>query len=61
MTSYLGIREKAHIISGSNQAVVVSGAAGACGMAAGQVSQVKCGNYIIQMHKIMQHICNILV
>ena len=38
LTSYLGIREKAHIRSGANQAVVVSGAAGACGMAAGQVS-----------------------
>ena len=38
LTSYLGIREKAHITSGANQAVVVSGAAGACGMAAGQVS-----------------------
>ena len=38
LTSYIGIREKAHINSGSNQAMVISGAAGACGMAAGQVS-----------------------
>jgi len=38
LTSYIGIKEKAHINSGSNQAMVISGAAGACGMAAGQVS-----------------------
>ena len=39
LTSFLGIREKAHITPGANQSVVVSGAAGACGMAAGQVSK----------------------
>lgn len=39
LTSFLGIREKAHIKPGANQSVAVSGAAGACGMAAGQVSK----------------------
>ena len=38
LTSYIGIREKAHIKPDSNQAMVISGAAGACGMAAGQVT-----------------------
>ena len=37
LTAILGIREKAHIVPGKNQTVVVSGAAGACGTAAGQV------------------------
>ena len=37
LTGILGIREKAHIVPGRNQTVVVSGAAGACGTAAGQV------------------------
>ena len=38
LTSYIGLKEKAHIEPGANQVVVISGAAGACGMAAGQVS-----------------------
>ena len=37
LTSYFGIKERAYITAGANQTVVVSGAAGACGMAAGQV------------------------
>ena len=37
LTSYIGLKEKAHIEPGANQVVVISGAAGACGMAAGQV------------------------
>ena len=37
LTSFFGIKEKAHIKSGANQTVVISGAAGACGIAAGQV------------------------
>lgn len=37
LTSYIGLKEKAHIEPGANQVVVISGAAGACGMVAGQV------------------------
>ena len=37
LTSYIGLKEKAHIKPGANQAVVISGAAGACRIAAGQV------------------------
>lgn len=37
LTGILGIREKAHIVPGKNQTVVISGAAGGCGTAAGQV------------------------
>ena len=38
LTSYFGIKEKGRIQPGANQTVVISGAAGACGMAAGQVT-----------------------
>ncbi|CAH3035387.1 unnamed protein product [Pocillopora meandrina] len=44
LTSYIGLKEKAHIEPGANQVVVISGAAGACGMAAGQIAKLEgCG------------------
>ncbi len=38
LTSLIGLWEKGHLTEGANQAAVISGAAGACGSAAGQVT-----------------------
>ncbi|XP_067847214.1 prostaglandin reductase 2 isoform X3 [Heptranchias perlo] len=52
LTSLLGVREKGHVKPGTNQTMVVSGAAGACGMLAGQMNK---NSHIILCGQISQY------
>lgn len=47
LTALLGVREKGHVTAGTNQTMVVSGAAGACGSIAGQIGRLDgCGRVV---------------
>ncbi|XP_041070458.1 prostaglandin reductase 2 isoform X2 [Carcharodon carcharias] len=41
LSSLLGVREKGHVTPGANQTMVISGAAGVCGMLAGQIGRLE--------------------
>ncbi|EDO41818.1 predicted protein [Nematostella vectensis] len=47
LTSLIALQERGHIVPGQNQTVVVTGAAGACGSAAGQIAKIfGCGKLV---------------
>ncbi|XP_072896578.1 prostaglandin reductase 2 isoform X10 [Hemitrygon akajei] len=52
LTALLGVREKGHVKPGANQTMVVSGAAGACGMLAGQMNK---DSHVILCGQISQY------
>ncbi|XP_054986038.1 prostaglandin reductase 2 isoform X3 [Sorex araneus] len=52
LTALIGVQEKGHITAGSNQTMVVSGAAGACGSLAGQMNR---NSHIILCGQISQY------
>eukprot|EP00057_Strongylocentrotus_purpuratus_P030773 XP_782672.3 PREDICTED: prostaglandin reductase 2 [Strongylocentrotus purpuratus] len=47
LTSLLGIKHKGGVVPGTNQTMVISGAAGACGSLAGQIARILgCGHVV---------------